>query len=198
MAIRQGILIRMVVGVDEAGRGCWAGPLVAAAVLLGEPINGLADSKRLSAARRLRLAIEIKRRAAAFGLGWVSPAEIDAIGLTAATTKAMNQACSSITLDYKEIVIDGSYNYLPAYSCVRTLVRADGLIPSVSAASILAKVARDDYMRRIAGNYPLYEFQKHVGYGTALHHRLLRTYGPCELHRLSYKPLKALLNNARI
>lgn len=182
----------MIVGIDEAGRGCWAGPLVAAAVVLAEPIPGLADSKQLSAKQRQILAEEIKQQALAFGLGWVSAIEIDTLGLTAATTKAMDQALSRITADYNEIIIDGNYNYLPVHRQARTLIRADSLIPEVSAASILAKVARDEYMAQAAKLFPLYEFDKHVGYGTAAHLRLLQTHGPCMLHRMSYKPLQLL------
>jgi ribonuclease HII len=183
----------IIVGIDEAGRGCWAGPLVASAVILGTPIKGLNDSKLLSKQQRQFLSTEIKKTAAAFGIGWVGPKEIDEIGLTLATQKAMKQALSQISAEYEEIVIDGNYNYLPDNLKVKTLIKADSLVPAVSAASILAKVARDEYMIQAAQIYPEYQFERHVGYGTALHHQLLKLHGACELHRLSYKPLQLIL-----
>lgn len=189
--------MKAIIGIDEAGRGCWAGPLVAAAVLLRSPIQGLADSKTLSKRRRVVLAEVIYDRAEV-GLGWASAQEIDKIGLTLATKNAMAAALSNITADYDEIIIDGNYNYLLALgrtshiSRVKALVNADGLIPAVSAASIIAKVARDNHMYEQAKQFPLYQFEKHAGYGTRLHHEMLKLHGSCELHRLSYKPLQAL------
>ena len=183
------------VGVDEAGRGCWAGPLVAAAVILKQPINGLKDSKLLTRLQREALAREIKAKSEAWGLGWVEPAQIDAIGLTKATTIAMNLAVQQLPLGYQEIIIDGNFNYLADKPMSRTLVKADVTVPGVSAASILAKVARDDYMLAAAKKFPLYHFDKHVGYGTHLHLESIKRYGACELHRLSYKPLQAFKAN---
>lgn len=178
------------IGIDEAGRGCWAGPLVAAAVLLGEPIEELDDSKKLSKRQREKLEIVIKQSAVAFGLGWVWPEEIDQIGLTAATTKAMAMALEQIAADHDEVIIDGNLNYLPTNPKVQTIIKADALVPAVSAASILAKVARDRYMTEIASDYPQYQFERHVGYGTALHMAMLAEHGVSKLHRLSYKPVK--------
>jgi ribonuclease HII len=183
----------MLVGIDEAGRGCWAGPLVAAAVLLDKPIVGLADSKQLSKRKRAELDATIRQDAKAFGIGWVTPQEVDELGLTAATSLAMRRAIDQIDQPYDEVVIDGNLNYLPAIKSAKTLIKADALIPAVSAASILAKVARDNYMAGAAVEFPQYEFDKHVGYGTALHLSKLKLHGPCELHRLSYRPLKNLL-----
>lgn len=180
----------MLVGIDEAGRGCWAGPLVAAAVILNRPLEGLSDSKLLGRVVRSRLDLLIREQAVAFGIGWVWPREIDEIGLTAATTKAMAEALSQIGQPYSKVIIDGNLNYLPNVSGVTTLIKADSLVPAVSAASILAKVARDNYMHDMALKFPAYGFDKHVGYGTALHAKQLALHGPCELHRLSYKPVK--------
>ena len=180
-------------GIDEAGRGCWAGPLVAAAVILKEPLPGLADSKKLSKKQREHLYDLICTQAHAYGVGWASPAEVDEFGLTAATSLAMNRAMQMLPADHTEIIIDGNSNYLPDQPRVKTIVKADALIPEVSAASILAKVSRDRYMTEIASQYPLYQFEKHVGYGTALHLSLLKMHGVCDLHRRSYKPVKQFL-----
>ena len=188
----------LVVGVDEVGRGCWAGPLVAGAVILKQPINGLRDSKKLSRTQRGGLAIEIEREALAIGLGWVDPATIDAIGLTAAVRLAMERAVARITIDYDEVIIDGSYNFLAHLQQqtgpkITTLIKADDLIPAVSAASIMAKVARDKYMFELALKYPDYGFERHVGYGTALHLAQLKLQGVTPEHRRSYRPIQALL-----
>lgn len=193
MNINPGIVI----GIDEAGRGCWAGPLVAAAVLLQQPIAGLADSKQLTKPRRERLADHIRVHAEV-GIGWVSAGEIDAIGLTKATQKAMSEAVSHIRSKAEGIIIDGNFNYLPAHTNVRVLPKADALIPAVSAASIIAKVTRDEYMIGAAKEYPGYHFERHVGYGTALHYQMIKLHGACKLHRLSYKPLQALLKVADV
>lgn len=182
----------MIVGIDEAGRGCWAGPLVAAAVRLNFTLPAFDDSKKLTKAKREQLSEFIKRYCN-YGIGWVSAKEVDDIGLTAATQKAMSQALSEIDEDYDEIVIDGNFNYLAGQLNVRVLPKADSLVPAVSAASIIAKTARDQYMYDIASRYPAYQFEKHVGYGTALHYEMIKLHGPCELHRLSYKPLQVLL-----
>lgn len=181
------------IGIDEVGRGCWAGPLVAGAVLLGEPIAGLKDSKLLSKAKREQLDRVIREEAVAFGLGWVDPSEIDANGLTWAVSTAMERVLQKIEASYDEIIIDGSYNFLASNPKARTLVKADALIPAVSAASIIAKVARDNYMAEQAIHYPGYGFEKHVGYGTKLHIACLKEFGVCELHRRSYKPIRKLL-----
>ncbi len=182
----------MIVGIDEVGRGCWAGPVVAGAVILGKPITGLKDSKKLSKPQRERLAALVWAQALAAGVGRVSAAELDSIGLTAAVGLAMQRALDTIKIPYERIIIDGGYNFLAADSKSETLVRADNLIPSVSAASIIAKVARDQYMAGLAGDYKKYQFEKHVGYGTALHRRLLEQHGVCDLHRRSFKPIQTL------
>lgn len=183
----------MTVGIDEVGRGCWAGPLVAGAVLLGDPIAGLADSKKLSKARRAKLDAEIRLHAIAFGLGWVTPQEVDDIGLTEAVRLAMQRAVAEITVAYDEIIIDGNYNYLSADPRSTCLIKADDSIPAVSAASIIAKVARDAFMSNASLQYPGYHFENHVGYGTTAHAAALKLQGICDLHRRSFAPIKALL-----
>ncbi|HEX8182358.1 MAG TPA: ribonuclease HII [Candidatus Saccharimonadales bacterium] len=187
----------VIIGIDEVGRGCWAGPLVAAAVVLDPeiPIAGLQDSKTLSKNQRELLAKLIHANAASVGIGWVWPEAIDISGITAAVKSAMEQAIAQIKYPYEAIIIDGNYNFLPQYAHVTTLVKADGLIPEVSAASIVAKVARDDYMATQAVDYPLYGFERHVGYGTAQHIAALQTHGVTVLHRKSFKPIQALLNH---
>ena len=183
-------------GVDEVGRGSWAGPLVAGAVLLGDPIAGLADSKKLTKLQRKRLDVEIRLHAVAFGLGWVTPQEIDDIGLTEAVRLAMKRAVAGIKTPYTKVIIDGNYNFLaddPRSSC---LIKADDTIPAVSAASIVAKVARDNYMSNASLEYPGYYFEKHVGYGTTAHAAALKLQGICELHRRSFAPVRATMNAA--
>lgn len=181
------------VGIDEVGRGCWAGPLVAGAVILNEPITGLKDSKKLSKKQRERLAVSIEIEAAAISLGWVTAAEIDYIGLSAAVGLAMQRALEQITAAYDEIIIDGNVNFFPENPKARAVIKADDSVEAVSAASIVAKVARDRYMAEIAEKYPDYGFKKHVGYGTALHLERLKLYGVSDLHRRSFKPVNALL-----
>jgi len=182
-----------IVGIDEVGRGCWAGPLVAGAVLLDKPIIGLKDSKKLTKKQRESLATIIKAEALSYGLGWVDAATIDQIGLTEAVRLAMRQALEQITAAYDEVIIDGHLNFLSDVPKTSALIKADDSIPAVSAASIVAKVARDHYMAELDERYAAYEFDKHVGYGTALHLEKLRLHGVSDLHRTSYKPIRALL-----
>lgn len=182
-----------VLGVDEVGRGPWAGPLVVGAVVLGgESIEGLTDSKKLSKKRRDELAEEIYQKAAGFGLGWVHADEIDRVGLSKALVLATIRAVSQVGASYSEIIIDGTVNFLSETGkgpYVTTLKKADLLIPSVSAASIIAKVARDTYMEEQAELYPEYKFGSHVGYGTSAHRAAIETHGVTSLHRLSFAPL---------
>ena len=135
-----------IVGLDEVGRGCWAGPLVAGAVVLAKPIAGLTDSKKLSDKQRRQLAEQIKAEAVSYGLGWVAPAFIDMYGLTLSVQRAMQQALAAVNAPYVQIIIDGNYNYLPNEPLASFLIKADLSVPEVSAASIIAKVARDDFM----------------------------------------------------
>jgi ribonuclease HII len=183
----------MIMGIDEVGRGCWAGPVVAGAVILKRRIPGLADSKKLTKAKREVLDVHIRKQAVAFGLGWVTPAEVDDLGLTEAVRLAMQRAVDQIQADCDEIIIDGNYNYLPNDSRSRAVIKADDKVAAVSAASIIAKVARDKYMAEMATTYPAYKFESHVGYGTAMHRAALKIHGVCDLHRKSYAPIKVLL-----
>ncbi|HRJ06307.1 MAG TPA: ribonuclease HII [Candidatus Saccharibacteria bacterium] len=187
----------MIVGIDEVGRGPWAGPLVVGAVVLGDvKIDGLTDSKMLSKKRREALATEIQSKAISYGLGWIEAAEIDELGLSKALEKATRLALEQITVPYSEIIIDGTVNFLKNTGkgpYVTTLKKADLLIASVSAASILAKVARDDYMSDQSELYPEYGFSGHVGYGTAAHKAALVAHGVTPLHRRSFAPIAALI-----
>lgn len=181
------------VGIDEVGRGCWAGPLVAGAVMLARPITGLNDSKLLNKARREELATIIEKEALAIGLGWVDAETIDKVGITLAVKLAMKQALEQIKTSYDEVIIDGHFNFLPENPKTRAVIKADASVPAVSAASIIAKVARDKYMSGIINDYPDYAFERHVGYGTALHLERLKLHGVSDLHRRSFKPVAALL-----
>jgi ribonuclease HII len=190
----------MIVGIDEVGRGCWAGPVVAGAVILSADFDAttltawkLRDSKLLNKRQREAADTGIRQLAIAIGIGWVDAAAIDRIGLTFAVKLAMEQALRQITSLYDEIIVDGSYNFLADNPKARALIRADASVPAVSAASIVAKVARDNYMAEVSAEYPDYGFEQHVGYGTALHRERLTLYGASQLHRRSFKPVRALL-----
>lgn len=184
----------MILGIDEVGRGPWAGPLVVGAVVLGDAsIDGLTDSKKLTKKKRDALDILIRRDAAGFGLGWVPASELDEIGLGPALRLATIRAVEHIKVPYHEIIIDGTINFLSETTkgrYVTTLPKADLLIQSVSAASIIAKVARDNYMALQDDIYPGYGFTAHVGYGTAAHRAAIDSLGVTPLHRLSFAPLK--------
>jgi ribonuclease HII len=183
----------MILGIDEVGRGPWAGPLVVGAVVLGDAIiEGLTDSKKLTKKKRDALDVLIRRDAAGCGLGWVPAEEIDQIGLSAALRLATIRAVEQVKAPYHEIIIDGTINFLSETTkgqYVTTLPKADLLIQSVSAASIIAKVARDNYMALQDDVYPGYGFGSHVGYGTAAHRAAIDTLGVTPLHRLSFAPL---------
>jgi len=186
----------IVVGIDEVGRGCWAGPLVAGAVILNVPIEGLKDSKLLTRNKREYLDKIIRQKALSFGLGWVEAQEIDNIGLSAAVALAMNRALLQISIDYDKVIIDGNYNFMPNNTKAEAIIKADSKVPAVSAASVIAKVARDNYMFEMAKEYPKYGFEKHVGYGTALHSKMLNELGLTPLHRRTFKPVSlAILSN---
>jgi ribonuclease HII len=181
------------VGIDEVGRGCWAGPLVAAAVVLQDEIAGVKDSKKISKNKRTLLSHRIKDNALAYGIGWVSAEEIDIVGLSESVRLAMRRALEQINIMYDRIIIDGNYNFLEELPNTETIIRADDTIPSVSAASIIAKVARDSYMTSMSDIYKDYGFELHVGYGTPLHIERLKIHGISPLHRKSFKPIKLLL-----
>jgi ribonuclease HII len=190
----------LVAGVDEAGRGPLAGPVVAAAVILdaASPIAGLADSKVLTAARRARLSIEIRARSHAWSLGWADAAEIDALNILQATFLAMRRALAGLNVAPAHVIVDG--DRCPdmrglAFECTaEPVVRGDATVASVSAASILAKVARDEFMGELESRYPGYGFAGHKGYPTAAHLEALRRLGPSPVHRLSYAPVQSCLH----
>ena len=183
-------MVSMIVGIDEVGRGAWAGPLCVGAVALGEvTIEGLTDSKKLTAKKREKLDREIRQVAAGVGLGWVSAKQIDAIGLSAALKLAATRAMSQITCEYDQIVVDGTIMLINDPKAV-TMKKADLLVASVSAASVVAKVARDEYMKILSQKFPGYGFEGHVGYGTAAHTKAIADLGPTPIHRMSFSPLK--------
>lgn len=187
------------IGIDEVGRGCWAGPLVAGAVMLSEPIVGLKDSKQLTSQKRRTLDLEIREKALSYGLGWVDSEEVDDLGLTQSTALAMNRALEELFKKAErgtdaEIIVDGNINYLSEYRRAQCMVGGDRLVPAVSAASIIAKVARDTFMIQVVhAKYPMYSFDKHVGYGTAAHLSMLQAYGVCPVHRRSFRPVQRFL-----
>ena len=186
----------IVAGVDEAGRGPLAGPVVAAAVVLSAAysIDGLADSKTLSALRREALAAQVRAHATGWALGMASVEEIDRLNILQATLLAMQRAVQGLVMTPDLVLVDG--NRAPRLSCpVRTVVRGDALIKSISAASILAKVARDAILQHLDGEYPGYGFAIHKGYPTAAHQRALETLGPSPVHRRSFGPVRRLLEN---
>lgn len=190
----------VIVGIDEVGRGCWAGPIVAGAVILPPGFKSpaktkwlLRDSKVLAKQQREASDLGIREIALSVGLGWVEAATIDKVGITAAVKWAMEQALEQISIFYDQIIIDGHYNFLSGNPKAQTIIKADSLISAVSAASIIAKVARDNYMAKVIEDYPDYGFESHVGYGTALHLERLKLHGVSDIHRRSFKPIQALV-----
>lgn len=179
-------------GVDEAGRGPLAGPVYAAAVILNPaaPMVGLADSKKLTSTRRERLAQAIYAQSLAWAIGWAEAAEIDQINILQASLQAMRRAVLALPLRPDLVRVDGRYCPPLEYPC-QAIVRGDAAIPEISAASILAKVARDAVMRELDRQYPHYGFAQHKGYPTRWHRDALRRYGPCPQHRHSFAPVAA-------
>lgn len=183
----------LVLGIDEVGRGCLAGPLVVGAVVLDRNITGLKDSKLLSRKQREYYSEKIYSSAKYTGLGWVSVDELDSIGLSRSLRLGAKRALQGLSLAVDKTVLDGNYNYLAGVCDAETIIKADLTVPAVSAASIIAKVARDNYMIKLADQFPVYCFESHVGYGTAAHLQALRDYGACIHHRKSFEPLKTML-----
>ena len=184
----------LIAGVDEAGRGPLAGPVTAAAVILdpARPIIGLADSKKLSPARRERLAEEIRAKSLAWALGRADIAEIDRLNILQAALLAMQRAVAALSVAPDKVLVDG--NRCPKLVCpCAAIVKGDASVPAISAASILAKVARDAELRDLHDRYPQYDFARHKGYPTAAHLAALRRHGPCPEHRRSFAPVAALL-----
>ncbi|MGB6007884.1 ribonuclease HII [Castellaniella sp.] len=186
-----------IAGVDEAGRGPLAGPVFAAAVILDpdRPIAGLADSKKLSARRREILAAQIRERALAWAVAQADVETIDRLNILRATLLAMRQACDALARPPQLILVDG--NRLPTgLPCpARAVIGGDALEPAISAASILAKTARDACCLALHAQYPHYAFDQHKGYGTALHLERLVQFGPCPAHRRSFAPVRRLLQD---
>ena len=181
-------------GVDEAGRGPLAGPVFAAAVILDDPprIKGLADSKKLTAKRRDALFEEIKQHAVAWAVASASVEEIDEINILQASLLAMQRAVLALTPQPAAILVDGLH--LPRVAMpARAIVQGDATVPAISAASILAKVARDALMLELHAAYPDYGFDRHKGYGTAVHMAALQRLGPTPAHRRSFAPVRALI-----
>ena len=187
----------LIAGVDEVGRGPLAGPVIAAAVILdpARPIAGLADSKKLSPARRERLALDIRANALAWALGRAEVAEIDRLNIFQASLLAMRRAVEALPMTPDRVLVDGKH--CPPLACPCTaIVKGDATVPAISAASILAKVARDAELRELHDRYPHYDFARHKGYPTAIHREALRRYGPCPEHRRSFAPVAAALQAA--
>lgn len=184
----------LIAGVDEAGRGPLVGSVVAAAVVLNDndPIEGLNDSKKLTAKKRELLAIEIKQRASAWAISSVDAEVIDEINILQASLLAMKQALESLPELPDIALIDG--NKIPDLNChAEAIVKGDARVAAIAAASILAKVERDQQMQELHEEYPQYEFDRHKGYPTKVHMALLIEHGPCPLHRKSFGPVKRLL-----
>ena len=181
-------------GVDEAGRGPLAGDVYAAAVILNpqQTIEGLADSKTLSEKKRVLLAEQIKNHALCWSVAIATVEEIDRLNILQATLLAMKRAIEALSMTPELAWVDG--NQAPPVACrVETVVKGDSLVPAISAASILAKTARDEELKRLHALYPQYSFDQHKGYGTALHLARLKQYGPSPVHRRSFAPVRACL-----
>ncbi len=183
----------LVAGVDEVGRGPLAGPVVTAAVILREPIDGVMDSKKLTPLKRKRLADLIRERALCYAYGRAEVTEIDALNIHQATLLAMKRAIDNLSTLPQKVLIDGLYVPQISIPC-EAIVKGDSLIAEISAASILAKVLRDEEMERMDSLYPGYGFSAHKGYPTAMHRKALLSLGASDIHRRSYAPVAAVLN----
>ena len=188
--------VGLVAGVDEAGRGPLAGPVFAAAVILDarQPINGLADSKKLTASKRNRLYDEILAKALCWSVAQASRQEIDDINILQATLLAMRRAVEGLRLRPAMVLVDG--NRIPTLDMLaEPIVQGDALVPAISAASILAKVQRDRWCAELDLQFPQYGFARHKGYGTGQHLTALRELGACEQHRRTFRPVADVLAN---
>lgn len=184
-----------IVGIDEVGRGPWAGPLTAAAVVLpdGADIPHLKDSKQLTLSRRLHILKSIQCSATAIGIGWVSPEYIDEHGLTHSTSSCMLSALGQVKRLVGEdcrVLVDGNVDYLSGHAECETIIKGDQLQTSIAAASVVAKVLRDRFMYIQNDIIPGYGFDRHVGYGTKKHKEALLAKGPSTIHRKSFTPVK--------
>ena len=190
--------VTLIAGVDEVGRGPLVGDVVTAAVILNpaKPIAGLADSKKLTDKKRQLLAIEIKEKALCYAIGRCSPSEIDELNILQATMLAMSRAVEALSTVPEFVFVDG--NRLPKLAMpAQAVVKGDSLVAEISAASILAKVARDDEMIELDARYPQYGFAGHKGYPTKAHFAALEQYGAIEEHRKSFKPVQRVLMQAK-
>lgn len=188
-----------VCGVDEAGRGPWAGPVSAGAVILNprKIPKGLNDSKKLTARQRETLELEIKDKAVAWGVGFASVEEIAELNILHAAGLAMCRAIGELSVTPAFALVDGNYGFkLPCP--IKTVIKGDGISSSIAAASILAKVARDRLMLEMDGLYPGYGFAAHKGYHAPIHVEALRTLGPCEIHRMGWAPVKLAMMGERV
>lgn len=189
----------MIIGVDEVGRGCLAGPVAAGAVVLDKHIRGLKDSKLLTRDQREKFDVRIRERALGYGVGWASVEEINQFGMTQAVRLAMHRAVDEVLKTFtaiEQLIIDGNYNYFSDHSLAalsKTIIKADQTVPAVSAASIIAKVARDLHMIGLAAKYPGFGFESHVGYATPAHRRALRQLGATNIHRVNFRQVKDVL-----
>ena len=194
--LRPRLAGRLTAGVDEAGRGPLAGPVVAAAVILDarRPIRGLRDSKELAPEVRERLAVRIRAEASAWAIGWVDAAEIDVLNILEASLLAMRRAILGLAVAPARVCVDGDRcprQAMLGLACdFVAVIGGDARVREISAASILAKTCRDDYMTRVAGHFPGYGFERHKGYPTEDHFASLERIGPCRLHRQSFAPLR--------
>lgn len=190
---------KLVAGIDEAGRGPLAGPVMASACILPNSFNlpGLDDSKKLTEKKREYLAHKIKEQAVAFSLGSATSKEIDLLNILKATKLAMKRALENLYVTPDFVLVDGrdSLNIMLAQ---RTVIGGDGLCAGIAAASILAKVARDELMCEMNEIYPEYGFDQHKGYGTRLHLEAIKRFGPCQIHRQSFSPIREIISEAHI
>ena len=182
----------LIAGVDEVGRGPLAGPVVTAAVILKASIPGVMDSKKLTPSKRKELAVEIKKNALCYAYGRAEVEEIDRLNIHHATLLAMKRAIEALSILPDRVLVDGLYTPQVLIPC-EAIVKGDGLIEAIGAASILAKVLRDAEMEAMDACYPGYGFGTHKGYPTLTHRLALTTLGPCAIHRRSYAPVAALV-----
>lgn len=184
-----------IAGVDEVGRGPIAGPVVTAAVILKDPIDGVTDSKKLSPAKRSQLARLIRERAVCYAYGRAEASEIDQLNIHHATLLAMKRAIEGLSIQPSRVLVDGLYTPQVSMPC-EAIVKGDGLIMAIGAASIIAKVLRDEEMDAMDVCYPGYGFARHKGYPTAHHRAALQALGPCAIHRMSYAPVSSVVSSS--
>ena len=175
----------MIAGIDEVGRGCLAGPVVAASVILKNPIQGIKDSKKLSPKRREQLNFEIMEKSI-FGIGIATNQEIDEMNILQASLLAMRRSLENLDIKPKKVLVDGMHIFKTSIE-IEPIVGGDNLVPSISAASIIAKVYRDKLMTEYSKEFPNFGFQKHKGYPTRHHREMLRKYGSTRIHRRTFR-----------